>query len=56
VKDLEKVVADLETNGISFHKNQMSDMIKRYLLQSPMDNVSLVTFVDGFTQPPGQPC
>ncbi len=55
VKELDKMVAELETNGISFsQKPKTSDMIKRYLMQSPDGlTISLVSFVDGFVQPPG---
>jgi catechol 2,3-dioxygenase-like lactoylglutathione lyase family enzyme len=55
VREMDKVIAGLEADGINFlQKPKESDMIKRYMIQSP-DGViiSLVTFVDGFTQPPG---
>lgn len=56
VKDIDKTVADLETDGIGFAtKPNPTDMIKRCLMKSPDGmNVSLVTFVDGFMQPMGQ--
>lgn len=55
VKDPDNLAASLETEGIVFAtKPNPSDMLKRYLLKSPDGmNVSLVTFVDGFVQPPG---
>ena len=55
VKDIANVTTDLEKKGIKFdHKPKKSDMIKRYLLQSPDGlNISLVSIVDGFSQPPG---
>lgn len=55
VKDLDRVVGELEAAGITFfQKAGPKDMIKRYLFRSPDDLViSLVTFVDGFSQPPG---
>lgn len=55
VKDMDKVVAELESAGIKFsQKPKAADMIKRYIFQSPDDvTISLVTFVDGFVQPPG---
>ncbi|MCW3085934.1 MAG: hypothetical protein JWP12_3300 [Bacteroidetes bacterium] len=55
VKDLNKVVGELEQSGISFsQKPAETDLIKRYLFQSPDGlTISLVTHVDGFEQPPG---
>jgi len=55
VKDIARVVADLETKGISFtQKPKDSDMVKRYVFQSPDGlNISLVSIVEGFTQPAG---
>jgi hypothetical protein len=55
VKDIDKVVADLKGKGIKFlQEAKASDMVKRYLLQSPDGmNVSLVNIVDGFYQPGG---
>jgi hypothetical protein len=54
-KETGTIVADLESKGIKFtQKPHVNDMIKRYLFQSPDGmNISLVTIVDGFTQPPG---
>lgn len=55
VKNMDSVVAELEQAGISFsQKPKASDPVKRYIFQSP-DNItiSLVTFMDGFVQPPG---
>src|ERR1041385_7782707 len=52
VKDMNKVVTELESAGIIFsQKPKDFDMIKRAIFQSP-DNVtiSLVSFVDGFVQ------
>lgn len=55
VKDMDKIVAELEAEGIQFsQKPKAADMIKRYTFLSPDDvTISLVTFVDGFVQPPG---
>jgi catechol 2,3-dioxygenase-like lactoylglutathione lyase family enzyme len=55
VKDLEDIVDELERSGIVFvQKPEPSDFVKRYLFQSPDTfNISLVTYVDGFAQPPG---
>ena len=55
VKELEKVVLELEAIGIEFiQKPKPSDVIKRFLMQSPDGlNIGLVTLVDGFTQPLG---
>ncbi len=55
VHDLERLVTELENAGLVFsEKPNSSDLIKRYLLHSPDGlTVSLVTFVDGFKQPPG---
>lgn len=55
VNEIEKTAEDLEKNGIEFNgKPKAGDMIKRYLLKSPDGfNISLVSFVDGFTQPTG---
>ncbi|MEO8147712.1 MAG: VOC family protein [Bacteroidia bacterium] len=55
VKEIEKVVEELELAGIKFsQKPKETDMIKRYLMQSPDGlNISLVSIVDGFKQPPG---
>lgn len=56
VKEIDKLVADLAAGGIFFvSKPAATDMIKRYLLKSPDGlNVSLVSFVEGFTKPAGQ--
>ncbi len=55
VEDMDKIVAELEAKGINFiQRPKDSDMIKRYLFQSPDAlNISLVTKVDGFVQPTG---
>ena len=55
VKDIDKVVADAESNGIVFiQKPKGSDFVKRYLFKSPDGlNISLVNIMEGFTQPPG---
>jgi predicted lactoylglutathione lyase len=55
VKELDKVVNELEGEGIVFTEKPKGDeMIKRYLFKSPDGlNVSLVTFVEGFYQPAG---
>ena len=55
VKDINKVSTDLKKKGIQFEKEpKKTDPIKRYLLQSPDGlNISLVSLVDGFSQPPG---
>src|ERR1044071_7206454 len=54
-KETGTIVADLESKGIRFsQKPKVSDMIKRYVFQSPDGlNISLVTIMDGFMQPPG---
>lgn len=56
VKDIDKLVTELEADGIIFiTKPNPTDMIKRGLMKSPDGmNVSLVSFVDGFKQPEGQ--
>lgn len=55
VKDIEQVVAELESNGIEFvQKPKASDFVKKYLLQSPDGmNISLINIMEGFQQPPG---
>src|SRR5690349_10477790 len=55
VKDIENVVSLLEQRGIGFaQRPKPADMVKRYLIQSPDGlNISLVSIVDGFNQPPG---
>ena len=55
VKEIDKVAAMLEAKGIAFiHKPKDTDMIKRYLLQSPDGtNISLVNIIEGFKQPEG---
>lgn len=55
VKDIDKVVADVESNGITFiQKPKGSDFVKRYLFRSPDGlNISLVNIMEGFVQPPG---
>ena len=55
VKDINKVVTDLQQKGIVFvQKPKPNDMVLRYLLKSPDGlNISLVSIVDGFYQPAG---
>ena len=55
VKDINKVVADLENKGIQFSfRPKDTDMVKRYVFQSPDGlNISLISVVEGFTQPAG---
>ena len=55
VKNIDKITTGLEKKGIEFsQKPKKTDMLKRYLLQSPDGlNISLVSIVDGFSQPPG---
>jgi catechol 2,3-dioxygenase-like lactoylglutathione lyase family enzyme len=55
VKNIEKVVADLEETAIIFaQKPKKDDLIQRYLLHSPDGlNISLVNIIEGFSQPPG---
>jgi ribosomal-protein-alanine N-acetyltransferase len=55
VKNIDKVTAAIEQKGIKFtQKPKKTDMLKRYLLQSPDGlNISLVSIVDGFSQPKG---
>lgn len=54
-KNIDKVTAGLEKKGIKFsQKPKTTDMVKRYLFQSPDGvNISLVSIVDGFKQPSG---
>ena len=55
VKDIDNVVTEVEQQGIDFtQKAKPTDMVKRYLLQSPDGlTISLVSIVDGFKQPAG---
>lgn len=55
VKDIDKVVNDLEKSGIMpAQKPKPTDMIKRYVYESPDGvNISLVNIMEGFKQPPG---
>jgi len=55
VKDIEKVVRNLEKKGIKFvQKPKKSSVIKRYMFTSPDGlNISLVNIVDGFHAPSG---
>ncbi|MEP7256424.1 MAG: hypothetical protein ABI666_11660 [Ferruginibacter sp.] len=55
VKEIDKVVAEVESNGIKFlQKPKESDFVKRYLFKTPEAlNISLVNIIDGFAQPPG---
>lgn len=54
-KDIENSVKIVDDAGIAFtEKPKDTDMIKRYVLQSPDElNISLVNIPDGFSQPPG---
>ena len=54
-KEIEKVVAEIKEGGITLKEIPTpSPEIKRYLIQSPDEHkITLVTFVDGFTQPAG---
>ncbi len=56
VKEIDKVVTDVETRGIQFlSKPKDSDFIKRYLFKSPDGlNISLVHIPDGFSKPAGK--
>ena len=56
VKEIDKIVADVESKGIRFiSKPKDSDFVKRYLFQSPDGlNISLVQIADGFTRPSGK--
>ncbi len=53
--DYDKLIADLEQEGIQFKmKPNPSDMVKRALVESPDGMiVSLISFVEGFSQPAG---
>jgi len=55
VKDIDKVISELEANDISFlQKPKVSDFVKKYLFKTPDGlNISLVNIMDGFAQPPG---
>lgn len=54
-KDIDKSVKLIEDAGFKFsEKPKASDIVKKYLLQSPDGvNVSLVHIIDGYTQPKG---
>lgn len=56
VKDVDKVIADLENRKIQFtSRPKGSDLIKRYVFQSPDGlNISLVGIPDGFSKPSGK--
>jgi catechol 2,3-dioxygenase-like lactoylglutathione lyase family enzyme len=56
VLDIDKVVADLEAEGILFAtKPTENDMVKRCLIRSPDgSNVGIVSNIAGFVQPTGQ--
>ncbi|MEO8109680.1 MAG: VOC family protein [Ginsengibacter sp.] len=56
VKDIDKLVGELEAEGITFAtRPKANHMIKRCLMKSPDGmNVSLVNFVEGFMQPTGK--
>ena len=55
VKNIDKVVADLDKKGVPFaSRAKPKDMLKRYLITTPDGlNVSLVSIVEGFSQPKG---
>jgi catechol 2,3-dioxygenase-like lactoylglutathione lyase family enzyme len=55
VKNLDKVVNEVREAGIKFKQEPgKNDMIKRYIIETPDKvNISLVTHVDGFNNPPG---
>jgi len=55
VKEIEKLVVDLKQAGISLkHMPTPDKMIQRYLIVTDEGhNITLVTYVDGFTQPTG---
>lgn len=54
-KEMDRVVAELKQTGISLKEIPTpSPEIKRYLIQSPDGlNITLVTYVEGFSQPEG---
>jgi predicted lactoylglutathione lyase len=56
VKDIDKVVAEVESKGIQFtSRPKDSDFVKRYLFQSPDGlNISLVGIPEGFSKPSGK--
>ncbi|QKJ30482.1 hypothetical protein HQ865_12170 [Mucilaginibacter mali] len=55
VKNMDELIAGLEADGLTIAtKPNPNDMVQRCLIKSPDGaNISLVTFVDGFTQPTG---
>jgi catechol 2,3-dioxygenase-like lactoylglutathione lyase family enzyme len=55
VNDINAIVADLESNDISFvQKPKDSDMVRKYVFKTPDGlNISLVNIMEGFVQPPG---
>lgn len=55
VKEMDKVVADLQQAGISLKSMPTPDkMIQRFLISTDEGhNISLVSYVDGFAQPAG---
>ena len=55
VKELERVVSEVEASGIVFfQKPKESDFVKRYLMRSPDGlTISLVNLGEGFVQPAG---
>ena len=55
VREIDKVAADLERKAIDFSfRPKDTDMLKRYVFQSPDRlNISLVSIMEGFSQPPG---
>ena len=54
-KEMEQVIADLKQAGISIKKMPTPDaMIQRYLISTEENhNITLVTYIDGFSQPTG---
>ncbi len=55
VKEMDELVADLKATGISIKQMPTPDkMIQRYLIVTDEGhNITLVSYVDGFTQPTG---
>jgi len=56
LKEIDKVVVDLESKGVEFvSRPKSSDFVKRYVFQSPDGlNISLVQIPDGFSKPSGK--
>jgi catechol 2,3-dioxygenase-like lactoylglutathione lyase family enzyme len=55
VKNMDELVKELESAGIVFaEKPKAGDPVRRHLIQTPDGlTISLVAFMEGFTQPPG---